>query len=523
MSKAKILIVEDEVIIAMEIENSLQMLGYDVTSKVDNGKDAIKKAEADKPDLILMDIRIKGDMDGIEAAETIRTRFGIPIIFSTAYLDEKRIQRAKITMPFGYVLKPIQERELKITLEMALFVARVDSERRRTESKLRDSLQFSTDIIESSPSGLFIYQFHPPDSLILLKSNPEAQRLTGIDIENSIGMEFNEIWPEAQQSGITDAFLQTAKTGRTYEIEDQTYEDDKLSGAFRVRAFSMPGNKLGVAFENITSRKEVENALEESQFLFSQMFAQSNISTQLFNPEGYCINVNMAFCELYGVQRHEITGGQYNIFEDKNLMTPRILPLVRQVFEHKQSNSWDGNFDIEASSEITGIPTAKRETMFLDVFAYPILDEQGDLRYVVLQTYDITNRKNVEDALKASEKRLNDLILCSVDWVWEVDRFGRFTYVSDKIEQILGYRQEEVIQKTPFDLMTPEESTRLEKVFNEMTGKKLPIVNLENWNLAKDGKKVCLLTNGLPILDQDNNLIGYRGVAKDITAFKNIK
>ena len=84
-----------------------------------------------------MDIRIKGEMDGIETAEVIRNRFGIPVIFSTAYLDQERIERAKITMPFGYVLKPIQERELRVTIEMAIYVSKVDGERRRAEEELR--------------------------------------------------------------------------------------------------------------------------------------------------------------------------------------------------------------------------------------------------------------------------------------------------------------------------------------------------------------------------------------------------
>ena len=96
MTKARILVVEDEAIIAMEIESSLENLEYEVTSIVDTGDRAIQKAEEDKPDLILMDIRIKGDRDGIEAAKIIRGNFGIPVVFSTAYLDEDRIERAKI-------------------------------------------------------------------------------------------------------------------------------------------------------------------------------------------------------------------------------------------------------------------------------------------------------------------------------------------------------------------------------------------------------------------------------------------
>ena len=86
-----------------------------------------------------MDIRIKGEMDGIETAEVIRNKFGIPVIFSTAYLDQERIERAKITMPFGYVLKPIQDRDLKVTLEMAFYVAKVDAKRRKAEGDLKES------------------------------------------------------------------------------------------------------------------------------------------------------------------------------------------------------------------------------------------------------------------------------------------------------------------------------------------------------------------------------------------------
>ena len=115
MEKARILIVEDEAIIAIELKSQLKDLGYEVTSIVDTGEKAIEKAETDSLDLILMDVRINGEMDGIDTAKNIRNRFGIPVIFSTAYLDEKRIERAKITMPFGYVLKPFQESELKST------------------------------------------------------------------------------------------------------------------------------------------------------------------------------------------------------------------------------------------------------------------------------------------------------------------------------------------------------------------------------------------------------------------------
>ncbi|MBT4287437.1 MAG: PAS domain-containing protein [Bacteroidetes bacterium] len=177
MEKVRILIVEDEAIIAMELESQLQSLGYEVTSIVDTGEKAIEKAEADKPDLILMDIRIKGEMDGIDTAEVIRNKFNIPVIFSTAYLDQKRIERAKITMPFGYVLKPIQERDLKVTLEMALYVTKVDTERKRVEARLKESERSKSTLI-SNLQGM-AYRCENAKNWPFLFVSEGAKNLTG--------------------------------------------------------------------------------------------------------------------------------------------------------------------------------------------------------------------------------------------------------------------------------------------------------------------------------------------------------
>src|SRR5271169_2938672 len=108
----QILVVEDEGITAMDTGDLLQSLGYAVPAAVFSARDAIRKVEEIRPDLVLMDIRLKGKMDGIEAAQEIRTRFDIPIIYATAHADDATLQRAKVTEPFGYILKPFDEREL---------------------------------------------------------------------------------------------------------------------------------------------------------------------------------------------------------------------------------------------------------------------------------------------------------------------------------------------------------------------------------------------------------------------------
>ena len=111
--KAKILIVEDEALIGLDLKKRLTNWGYTVLGHAFLAEKALELIENDPPDLILMDIILQGKMDGIEAADVIRARWGIPVIFTTAYADKERLKRAKLTYPFGYLIKPYQDREIK--------------------------------------------------------------------------------------------------------------------------------------------------------------------------------------------------------------------------------------------------------------------------------------------------------------------------------------------------------------------------------------------------------------------------
>jgi CheY-like chemotaxis protein len=124
------MIVEDEWTVAEDIKISLQNLGYAISSVTSSGKEAIQKAEEDRPDLVLMDIVLQGEMDGIEAANQIRSRFNIPIVYLTAYADEKILERARITEPFGYIVKPFVNEDLKIAIEIALYKHKAERERK---------------------------------------------------------------------------------------------------------------------------------------------------------------------------------------------------------------------------------------------------------------------------------------------------------------------------------------------------------------------------------------------------------
>ncbi len=121
MAKTSILVVEDEAIVAKDIQNSLKKLGYNVPSMENTGEDAIESAGKYRPDLVLMDIMLKGQISGIDAAEQIKRRYEIPVIFLTAYADESTLSKAKVTEPYGYIIKPFKEIDLHTSIEMALY------------------------------------------------------------------------------------------------------------------------------------------------------------------------------------------------------------------------------------------------------------------------------------------------------------------------------------------------------------------------------------------------------------------
>jgi len=144
MDKIQIIVVEDESVVREYIRGTLKDLGYQVSAAVGTGEDAIAQAEKIKPDLMLMDIRLKGEIDGISAAAHIKSQFNIPVVYLTSYSDDKTLDRAKETDPFGYIMKPFDEKELRATIEIAVHRAKTEKE---NKERLLQELQNTTQKI----------------------------------------------------------------------------------------------------------------------------------------------------------------------------------------------------------------------------------------------------------------------------------------------------------------------------------------------------------------------------------------
>ncbi len=183
MPIARIMVVEDEQITAADLEASLEDLGYTVTAIASSGKQAIRSAETTLPDLVLMDIRIKGEMDGVDAARQIRQRLDIPVIYLTAHADDETLERAKSAEPLGYIVKPFQESELRAAIQMALHKHKVDKEAKGRQEHLSATLDaLGEGVITLDGMGCVTYM------------NPAAEGWTGWKQRDALGKHIEEIF-----------------------------------------------------------------------------------------------------------------------------------------------------------------------------------------------------------------------------------------------------------------------------------------------------------------------------------------
>lgn len=262
MREARLVIAEDELIVAKDLQRSLERLGYEVLATVATGEDAVARAGALHPDLVLMDIVLRGDTDGIDAASAIRERFDIPVVYLTAHADEATLQRAKVTEPFGYVLKPFEERELHKAILMALHKHRLEQELRDSREWLNTTLRSIGDaVIATDPEG-HVLLMNPIAESLTGWSEIEAQGRPLVDVfhilnEHSrrpVENPVDRVLREGIIVGLANHTLLVARDGAERPVDDSAApirdRNGKILGAVLV-------------FRDVTDRRRIECELQE--------------------------------------------------------------------------------------------------------------------------------------------------------------------------------------------------------------------------------------------------------------------
>ncbi|MBU1707968.1 PAS domain S-box protein [bacterium] len=541
----KILTIDDEHAVRRSIRAYLEDSGYEVI-EAQNGREGLDMYRAEQPDLILCDLRMP-EVDGLEILSEVSEESPdtpIIIVSGTGVIGDA-VEAVRLGA-WDYILKPINDMgafehtidkalersrfikqnrdyqehlekevakrtaELQVqTLELHQMNAQLQleiAERRKAEEAIKDSEKRYREIVDVIEEGIS----RADEWEIIQYCNPAFARIYEVPIEELIGKSFLD-FVDSDSRQIMQNQIAIRRTGET-----SVYELAIRTGRGNVRhiivhaspRFDSSGEFIGSFgfVQDITERKIAQEELQRAEERYKAIFENAMVGIYQSAPEGYHLNVNPALARIYGYDSPEelitgITDIANQLYVDPTRRNEMFKPDELLNFE-SQIYRKDGRI------------------IWIRENARAIRDADGNILYFVGIVEDITEKKMAEQRLRESQARFQDIAISTSDWLWEVDAQGVYTFCSEKVEKVLGYTSQEIIGKTPFDFMPPEEAQKISHQFRKIATKKAPIIDLENLNRHKDGHEVYLLTNGIPILDAEENLIGYRGADKDITERK---
>ncbi|MGA1868880.1 MAG: PAS domain S-box protein [bacterium] len=391
----KIIIVEDETIIALDVKNKLENLGYSVPAIVDTGEDAIIKAADIRPELILMDIRLKGKMDGIEAACRIREQFNIPIIYLTAYQEKLTLDRIKATEPYGHLLKPFEDRELRTVIDMALY-------RYDIEMKLKNNEQWLSTTLRSIGDGVIV-----TDERGRIKfMNPVAEALTGWGSSKAhhkhlwdIFKIINEYTGEPADDPVTQALTKGVVSGMDNHTVLITKEGNKIpitdSGSpIKDEKGLIRGAVL--IFHDVTEQRKMRDRLQRALSDFRQIF-NTSVPMCVISKEYTMLQINDTFAAYFQMEKDTTIGSVCSAIWQGPLCNTSQCPM-RIILEGQKRYDYEVDKELPNGEKISCIVTA-----------VPYLGPDGEIIGIIESFTDITARKKAEEKIRISEERYREL------------------------------------------------------------------------------------------------------------------
>nr|WP_320160390.1 PAS domain S-box protein [uncultured Methanoregula sp.] len=322
MTDTKILVVEDEAVTSMDLRSSLTDLGYAVCAIATTGETAVKTAGALHPDIILMDIMLAGKMTGIDAAEIIRSKYHIPVIYLTAYSDDSFLARAKITEPFGYILKPFRELELKTNIEMALY-------KHQMESALRVSEETTRVLLNAIEDAMFLVDVNGRFQAV----NAALANQAGKTVKELIGSNVSEL--------VIQGFLSQKMAGWNVNatLAAPLHFEEEFKGKwFDVTLYPVrnPDDNVvlfAVYIRNITPNKKLEEQSRQNEEYFRSLVEGTSDIIAILNRDGTLRYDSPSITRSLGYAGENLVGKSLS-----GLLHEDELPKLKSIFQEIMSN-----------------------------------------------------------------------------------------------------------------------------------------------------------------------------------------
>jgi PAS domain S-box-containing protein len=390
------------------------------------------------------------------------------------------------------------------------------TERKRAEEALRESEAKYRLIADNTADSIWIFDM----DMHLQYISPSVKKMKGFTVEETLSQSLEEMMTPASLESLMKRFDQemvleasgTADPGRTVSFETEEYCKSgatilvENSVTFIRDAQGRPVRMLGIS-RDITERKRAEEVLRESEEKFRNLFRNAVEGILVADVDtGKFLLANPAICRMLGYMEKELTlMGIADIHPEKELNY-----IVKEFGSIMQGNKHFSD----------SIPCLRKDgsILYADISGFPqVIDGK---KCTIGFFSDVTERKQMEEALRESQKRFQALTETTSDFVWEMDANGVYTYCSPQIKELWGYKPEDMIGRTPFDVMIPKDREHAIQMFRTISESQRSFKGMETSSWDNTGRIVVLETSGVPFFDIDGRLCGYRGISRDITERK---
>lgn len=494
MGKVSVLVVEDEPIIGMDIREILQSIGYEVPEVISSGEKAIEKAEELRPDLIIMDIVLSGEMDGIEAVKEIKEKLNIPVIYLTAHTEKTTFERASETIPYGYLVKPVGKNDLYAAIVTALH-------RHEMEVKLIESEDKYRNILENMEEGYFEVDLAGNFTFF----NDSICRIYGYSRDELLGMSYRKLMDDSNSRAVYKAYNRVFRTGeplKSYDREIIKKDGSRIFVEVSVSLIVDPSNEpLGFRgiVRDVTERRLADEEIRRSEEKYRTYIKDAPNGVFIMDREGRFIEVNRAAYRDIGYTEEELLSMSVS-----DIFSPNGH---EENFEHFNRLLTEGR----SSGEVL-IRKKDGTDCYFFVEAVRLSDDKA-----IGFSIDISRRKEIEKALRESEEKYRTIIEKIEDGYYEVDLSGNFTFFNDSLCRIQGYSRDELMGMNYKHYLDDDNAKRVFKTFSEVyrTGKPAKAFDWEI--IRKDGSKRFIEDSIALMCDASGKPAGFMGIVRDIT------